>query len=48
MANGQSYDGEWKVGLPYGHGKEVTVMGDEYLGDFVNGKRHGRGHLKKK
>ena len=39
MKNGQIYDGMWKDGLPHGEGKEVTVNGDEYVGQFVQGKR---------
>ena len=37
------YDGNWKDGLPHGHGK---FENNEYMyeGEFTNGDRHGIGN----
>ncbi|KAG7399606.1 hypothetical protein PHYBOEH_008394 [Phytophthora boehmeriae] len=41
------YDGEWKNGLPHGYGELVfdAARNIRYEGQFVEGKRAGRGHM---
>eukprot|EP00971_Amphidinium_carterae_P216359 4294796-Amphidinium_carterae.1 len=44
--NGQSYCGEWQDAQPHGQGKLTNcggTAGENYDGQFVGGKRHGRG-----
>ena len=38
-----SFDGEWENNKPHGKGKEIRANGDVYEGDFIQGKRHGKG-----
>ena len=38
-----TYEGEMKDGLPDGKGKEVYKNGEEYVGQFLRGKKHGFG-----
>lgn len=46
-ANGDEYTGDWKEGVPNGHGEflygpsDQIKMGDKYVGNFVNGHKHG-------
>ncbi len=40
---GAVYAGEMVDGVPHGHGTLVERAGDRYDGDWLNGKRHGRG-----
>ena len=42
-----TYLGDWVDNLRTGRGYEVTST-DEYKGEFLNGRRHGKGVLKKK
>jgi len=37
------YEGEWKDGVPHGHGILYSSVGNMYTGSFVNGVFHGRG-----
>ncbi|KAF4323488.1 hypothetical protein BBO99_00001358 [Phytophthora kernoviae] len=41
------YDGEWENGLPHGYGELVfdAARNIRYEGQFVEGKRAGRGHM---
>ena len=41
-ADGRSYEGEWLCNQVHGKGR-LCDNGTVYQGDFVNGKRHGRG-----
>lgn len=43
FADGGSYRGEWKDGVPSGNGMSVSPNGDRYSGDFLKGVPHGRG-----
>lgn len=39
-----TYIGMWKNDLPHGQGRQIFGAGNaNYDGDFVNGKKHGRG-----
>ncbi len=38
-----NYEGNFKKGLPNGHGIYVWSTGEEYEGSWVNGLRHGKG-----
>ena len=40
--NGVRYEGEWQFDTRHGHGS-YTGLEHDYEGEFVNGKRHGRG-----
>lgn len=40
-----TYEGEMTDGLPDGKGKEIYKNGDEYVGQFLRGKKHGYGIL---
>ena len=40
-----TYEGEMVDGLPDGKGKEIYKNGDEYVGQFLRGKKHGFGIL---
>jgi hypothetical protein len=42
-ADGGTYKGEWKDGLPSGKGTSVSPIGDIYTGDFLGGVPHGTG-----
>ncbi|KAG5490379.1 hypothetical protein JKF63_00499 [Porcisia hertigi] len=44
-SSGASYDGDWKGGLPHGTGVMSVpgVDGYEYVGEFKDGKRSGKG-----
>lgn len=41
--NGDTYEGEFKRGIPNGFGKFYFKNGDIHIGDFVNNKFHGYG-----
>lgn len=44
--NGDTYDGEFKIGYPDGKGTlYYAVLGNTYHGDFFKGKRHGIGYM---
>lgn len=40
-----TYKGEFKKGLPHGHGVYTYSDGSHYEGDFKNGLRHGKGKM---
>ncbi len=40
---GATYAGEMVGGVPHGHGTLVERDGDRYDGDWLNGRRHGKG-----
>jgi len=40
---GGSYVGQWKSGLPHGHGRRIYANGESYVGRWQNGRRHGFG-----
>lgn len=50
---GEEYDGEWERGIQNGKGKQIWYLKrvpisqypirNEYVGNFVNGQRHGYG-----
>lgn len=42
-ADGSKYDGEWRDGLPHGHGSFSRPNGFKYVGNWVQGKPHGTG-----
>jgi len=42
-ADGNTYEGEWKLNQRDGRGKETSANGDSYDGEFVKNERHGRG-----
>lgn len=45
-ARGQeTYEGEFKSGIPHGEGKYVYENGSFYLGEFKAGLRHGEGRM---
>lgn len=52
--NGSSYEGEWVKGMKEGKGKmdfagkDGKTIEQTYIGEFKNGKRHGRGKLRTK
>lgn len=37
------YEGEFRNGVPSGHGRYVDVDGCVYEGEFLNGKKNGKG-----
>lgn len=39
------YTGEQVDGVPNGKGKQFFEQGITYSGEFVNGKRHGKGYF---
>ena len=43
----EQFDGDLISGLADGRGREVTKNGDEYIGQFSKGKKHGFGILTK-
>jgi hypothetical protein len=43
MKDGTRYKGEFKNGLPSGHGTYVFENGDIYVGEFVDDEFHGDG-----
>ncbi len=46
VAKGEhTYKGEFKKGLPHGHGVYTYSEGSRYEGDFKNGMRHGKGKM---
>jgi hypothetical protein len=44
-ANGNSYAGEFRNGVPHGLGKMTFALGGNYEGEFSEGKPNGRGTL---
>ncbi len=48
LKDGGVYEGETQGGLPNGKGKEIAANGDEYVGQFIKGKKHGFGVFYKK
>jgi hypothetical protein len=38
-----SYEGQFRKGLPHGYGTYIWANGDVYEGRWRNGKRHGKG-----
>ncbi len=40
---GDVYDGEWRGGMPNGHGSYTHANGERYVGEFKDGNRHGQG-----
>lgn len=42
--DGAVYEGEMKQGLPWGFGREITLK-QVYKGEFVNGRKQGKGLL---
>lgn len=46
-ANGDAYEGEWMGDRPNGQGSlTMKDKGEEYSGEFLNQKKHGRGLYK--
>jgi len=45
FTNQSFYEGEWKFDQMDGFGKLVLTTGEIYIGQFVKGKRQGRGKL---
>lgn len=45
MADGSTYKGWFRGGLPYGYGKEVLASGQVYEGDWIDAKSHGTGTI---
>ena len=45
LADGESYEGEWKNGLAEGKGTYTRVDGSKYIGDNKKGERHGSGRI---
>lgn len=46
VAKGEhTYKGEFKKGLPHGHGVYTYADDSRYEGDFKNGMRHGKGKM---
>ncbi len=43
MNRGQTYQGEWKEGVPHGKGAFIQVDGFRYEGEVSQGKPHGFG-----
>ncbi len=43
--DGSEYTGEWKDGMPYGHGTFSSPEGVKYTGELRNGIPHGQGML---
>ena len=43
LDGGILYKGPVRAQVPHGYGKMTWPNGDEYIGDFKNGKRHGKG-----
>jgi hypothetical protein len=41
--NGYVYEGEWKLGLPNGYGQIQRGRQYQYVGNFVNGMKDGKG-----
>lgn len=39
------YEGQWKGGKYHGGGHLIDINGDEYLGNFANGLKHGYGKM---
>lgn len=39
----QILEGQWLNGQLNGYGREISAEGDCYLGNFKDGKRHGKG-----
>jgi hypothetical protein len=45
IQDGDVYEGEWKDGVPHGHGKMVYSDGDVYEGEWKDGVPHGHGKM---
>jgi len=45
-SNGSIYEGNWKIDLINNKGKYRDSSGNEYIGYFKAGKKHGRGTIK--
>ena len=43
FSNGDIYDGEWADKKKQGHGTLIAAHGSKYIGEFWNGKFHGKG-----
>ena len=41
MKSGMMYDGAWFEGIPQGAGIETSPEGDIYVGEFLQGRKHG-------
>ncbi len=46
FANSETYSGMFRQNLPNGSGDYYWPSGDYYKGEFVNGKKHGKGTMK--
>ena len=44
--NGDIYVGDWKQGVPHGHGEmTISANGEQYVGQFKEGRRSGFGTI---
>ena len=41
LANGNTYAGEYRKGVPHGEGTLTYSDGSAYIGDFTKGIKHG-------
>jgi hypothetical protein len=45
LASGESYKGQFKDGVPHGHGEAFYLNQSHYIGEWKHGCKHGRGLL---